>query len=263
MNTVAGVDSTVRRDRAVVFSVLAVLSLTAWIFLAYQAWGMSHMDQATVLMPDTHLWRFTDLFCLFVMWAVMMVAMMVPSAAPMVLMFTSVNRKRRENESPFVPTWIFLSGYLFVWTIFSVLATLGQWGLHSLAILSPMMENTNSLFGGLLLISAGIFQLTPLKNACLKHCQSPLDFIMTRWREGRWGAFVMGLKHGIFCTGCCWMLMALLFVVGVMNLFWVAFLSIFVLIEKIAAKGLWIHRISGALLMVGGIFMIAKNYRHL
>ncbi len=221
------------------------------------------MDQAPMLMPDTRLWRFSDLFCLFMMWAVMMVAMMVPSATPMVLMFASVNRKRRENENPFVPTWIFLSGYLLVWTGFSVLATLGQWVLHAQALLSTMMVSTNFLFGGLLLIGAGVFQLTPMKNTCLQYCQSPFDFIMTRWQEGRWGAFSMGLKHGIFCTGCCWMLMALLFVVGVMNLFWVVSISIFVLIEKTFPKGLWISRGSGWLLIAGGVFMISRYLSYL
>ncbi len=253
-------DPAAKRDRAVIFSVLAVLSLLAWVFLVYQAWGMSHMDQVFMLMPDTHLWRPVDLLFLFVMWAVMMVAMMVPSAAPMVFMFASLNRQRRQNKSPFVPTWIFLCGYLFVWVAFSVLATVGQWVLHVMALLSPMMESTNSFFGGLLLIGAGVFQFSPMKNACLRHCQSPFDFIMTSWQEGRWGAFMMGLKHGAFCTGCCWLLMALLFVGGVMNITWVVLISIFVLIEKAASKGLWISRLSGGLLIVSGILMMAKYY---
>jgi predicted metal-binding membrane protein len=260
MSAAVLLNPTARRDRAVVLSALVVLSLFAWLFLIYQAWGMSHCDQVLMLMPDTRLWRPFDFFLLFVMWAVMMVAMMVPSAAPMVLVFASLNRQRRQNESPFVPTWIFLCGYLFAWAVFSVLATVGQWALHVMALLSPMMVSTNYLFGGLVLITAGIFQFAPVKNACLRHCQSPFDFIMTRWQEGRWGAFLMGLRHGAFCTGCCWTLMALLFVGGVMNLSWVALISIFVLIEKVAFKGLWFSRLSGGLLVIGGILMAVKNY---
>ena len=260
MNITGTLDSTVKRERVLIISALTVLSILAWVFLIYQAWGMSHMDQVSMLMPDTHRWRPFDLFLLFVMWAVMMVAMMVPSAAPMILVFVSVNRQRHQNEDPFVPAWIFVLGHLVVWVVFSILATLGQWGLHIMELLSPMMESTSPLFGGFLLIGAGVFQFAPAKGVCLKHCRSPFDFIMMSWQEGRWGAFMMGLKHGAFCTGCCWMLMALLFVVGVMNLTWVILISIFVLVEKVASKGLWISRLSGGLLIAGGIWMALKSY---
>lgn len=220
---------------------------------------MDHMNQVSMLMPDTRLWRPADLFMLFMMWAVMMVAMMVPSVTPMVLVFASVNRQRRQNENPFVPTWIFLSGYLFIWTGFSILATLGQWVLHTKALLSPMMVSANFLFGSALLVGAGIFQLTPIKNACLKHCRSPFDFIMTRWLEGKNGAFIMGLKHGAYCTGCCWMLMVLLFVVGIMNLFWITAITVFVFIEKASPRGIWVSRVSGFILIGWGCWLFLTH----
>jgi predicted metal-binding membrane protein len=147
-------------------------------------------------------------------------------------------------------------GYLVVWTGFSALAALAQWALHAEALLSPMMVSTSPVLGGALLIAAGLFQWTPLKHACLKHCRTPLSFLMTGWREGRPGAFGMGLKHGAYCAGCCWFLMALLFVAGVMNIWWVAAIAGFVLLEKAAPKGLWIGKVAGVLLATWGIWMI-------
>ena len=209
--------------------------------------------------PDLNPWSTATLLPLFLMWIEMMVAMMIPSAAPMILTFALVNRKRREAERPFVPTGVFLLGYLVVWTGFSALAALAQWILHGRALLSPMMVGTSPMLGGALLITAGIFQWTPLKGACLIHCQSPLGFLLTDWREGRWGAFGMGLKHGAYCTGCCWLLMALLFVAGVMNLWWIAILAVFVLLEKVVPKGLWLGRAAGMILAVWGAWMMMSR----
>jgi predicted metal-binding membrane protein len=175
----------------------------------------------------------------------------------MILTFATVNRKRRERERPFVPTSIFLLGYLSVWTLFSALAATAQWVLHATALLSPMMVSTSPVLGGSLLVIAGLFQWTPFKHACLTHCRSPLSFLMTDWREGRRGAFIMGLKHGAYCTGCCWFLMALLFVAGVMNMWWVAIIAILVLIEKALPKGLWIGKIAGLALVSWGVWMMA------
>jgi len=188
-----------------------------------------------------------------------MVAMMIPSAAPMILTFALVNRKRRESERPFVPTGIFLLGYLVVWTGFSVLAAVAQWILHAKALLSPMMVSTSPMLGGALLLGAGVFQWTPLKNTCLAHCRSPLGFLMTDWREGRWGAFVMGLQHGAYCIGCCWILMALLFVAGVMNMWWIAIIAVFVLLEKVAPKDLFIGKMAGTLLALWGLWLIVMQ----
>jgi predicted metal-binding membrane protein len=185
-----------------------------------------------------------------------MVAMMIPSAAPMILMFAGVNRRRREQQVPYVPTSVFLLGYLVVWAAFSVLATAAQWGLHAASLLSPMMVSTTPVLGGILLLVAGIYQWTPLKHACLSKCRSPLGFVLNEWREGRWGAFLMGLKHGSYCTGCCWSLMALLFVAGVMNLLWVAAIAGFILLEKLAPAGQRMGQAAGVLMIAGGVMLL-------
>ena len=254
-------EAILKRDRAIVVAALAAITLLAWGYLVYEARAMYHTSVcycAGMKMsgPDTGPWSVGTLLPLFLMWAEMMVAMMIPSAAPMILTFAMVNRKRREQKQPFVPTGIFLLGYLAVWTGFSALAAVAQWILHALALLSPMMVSTSPLLGGVLLLVAGVFQWTPLKSACLTHCRSPLSFLMTDWREGTWGAFFMGLKHGAHCTGCCWFLMALLFVAGVMNVWWIAIIALFVLLEKVVPLGLLLGRITGALLAGWGVWMM-------
>jgi predicted metal-binding membrane protein len=231
----------------------------AWAYTVYLAHDMGNMHMGMgMAMPKMQSWSLMDFVSMFLMWAVMMVAMMVPTAAPMILIFANVNRKRQEQERPYVPTAVFLSGYLLVWTGFSVLATLAQWGLHEAALLSPMMVSTSSILGGILLLAAGIFQWTPLKYACLKHCRSPLSFLMTDWREGYRGALIMGLRHGGYCTGCCWFLMALLFVAGVMNLLWVATITAFVLVEKAVPRGDLVGRIAGVALCIAGLIMLVQ-----
>jgi predicted metal-binding membrane protein len=199
-------------------------------------WGMRHMDvgMQMVIMPAMEHWTAWDLVLVFLMWAVMMVGMMVPAASPTILLFAEINRRRNEQQGTFVATGEFLLGYLLAWTGFSALATLAQWGLLTAALVSPMMESTSKALGAGLLLMAGLFQFSRLKYACLAHCRSPLGFLATEWREGPWGAFRMGLKHGVYCLGCCWALMGLLFAFGVMNLLWIAGLSILVLAEKIA-----------------------------
>jgi predicted metal-binding membrane protein len=250
-------EAVLKRDRTVVLIGLASIFALSWVYMFYLAWNMSNMDIAMEMaMPNMQIWGLADFFFTFIMWAVMMVAMMTPSAAPMVLMFSKFNRQHHEQQTPFMDTGIFILGYLIVWTGFSAVATVAQWGLHSLALLSPMMSSTSPIFGGLLLIGAGIFQFTPLKHACLAHCRTPLGFFMTEWREGKQGALVMGLRHGNFCVGCCWFLMALLFVAGVMNLLWVAAIAVYVLIEKVVPKGHWVSRAIGLLVIVWGLWMI-------
>lgn len=206
--------------------------------------------------PDSAPWQSGEIVPLSVMWSEMMFAMMLPSVTPMVLMFAAVNRKRHESDRPYVPAGIFVAGYFIDWIVFSVLISVAQWALHSTALLSPAMASTNSWLGGSLLIAAGIFQWSPLKNACLVHCRSPLGFLMTDWKEGRVGALKMGLKHGYYCIGCCWILMALLFVAGVMNLWWVGVLSILVLVEKTAPNGSWVGRAIGGFLILWGVALL-------
>ncbi len=249
-----------RQDRYLVLSGLAGITAAAWGYMVYLAHAMSSMDMAPhQAVAQMQGWGATDLFLLFVMWAVMMVAMMVPSATPMILLFATINRKRRQLDRPFVPTSVFLLGYLVIWTAFSIVATLIQWALHAAALLSPMMVSSSPVLGGVLLIGAGIFQWTPFKRACLQHCRSPFDFLMADWRDGSRGAFVMGARHGLYCLGCCWLLMALLFVAGVMNLLWVAAISFFVLLEKLAPAGGILGRITGAVLAAAGIGLLMTS----
>ena len=254
-------EAVLRRDRVIVLGGLVVISALAWAYLGYMAWEMGAVDMAMQMaMPRMRVWSAVDIFLLFVMWVVMMVAMMVPTAASMVLTYAAFNRRQQAQEEPFASTAVFLAGYLVVWTGFSALATLAQWGLHEVALLSPMMVSTSPLLGGVLLLGAGIFQWTPWKYTCLKHCRSPLGFLMTEWRDGAWGAFWMGLSHGSYCTGCCWFLMALLFVAGVMNLLWVAAITAFVLVEKMVPRGDLVGRVAGGVLVMAGIVLLSQMW---
>jgi len=222
------------------------------------AMDMSGMNMSGMVMLDTQEWGATTVLLLFVMRAVMMVAMMVPSAAPMVLAFLAMNHRRQTAARPLVPVGIFLFGYLAVWTAYSAVAVLAQWGLHKAALLSPTMAATSPILTGGLLLAAGVFQWTPLKRACLKGCRSPLSFLMSEWRDGTAGAFVMGLRHGSYCLGCCWILMGLLFVAGVMNLLWVALISLFVMAEKILARGELLGHVTGVALVTAGVVLMAR-----
>jgi len=241
-----------RRDRAIVAFGLAGVVTLSWAYLVYMDWGMRHMDvgMEMVIIPAMQNWTAWDLVLVFLMWAVMMLAMMVPAASPVILLFAEINRRRNEQQTTFVSTAHFLLGYLTAWTGFSVIATLAQWGLLTAALVSPMMESTSKALGGGLLLIAGLFQFSRLKYACLAHCRSPMGFLATEWRRGSWGAFRMGLKHGSYCLGCCWALMGLLFAFGVMNLLWVAIISAFVLLEKITPPNQLVSRLSG-LLFIG------------
>jgi predicted metal-binding membrane protein len=249
------------RERLIIGGCLAAMVILAWLYLfqtktAMPGMDMTGMDMPGMVMLDLSKWGPATVLLLFVMWTVMMVAMMVPSATPMILTFLSVNQRRKAADRPYVPTAIFVFGYLAVWTAFSAAATFAEWGLHQAAMLSITMTATNKALNGGLLIAAGIFQWTPLKRACLKACRSPLSFLMSEWREGTAGAFVMGLRHGAYCTGCCWFLMALLFVAGVMNLLWVAVIAVFVMAEKISPKGEFLARVAGIALMIAGTLQL-------
>lgn len=247
-----------RRDRAIVTAGLIGVAALGWAYMLYLARSMAGMDMGCdMAMPQLRAWGAIDLLLVFVMWAVMMVAMMVPSASPLILMMAAANRKRRQQDDPLVPTGLFLGGYLVAWTLFSVLATSAQWGLHASALLSPAMVGKSPVLGGLLLLLAGVFQFTSLKRACLLHCRSPLGFMMGHWRDGRMGAVRMGLEHGLYCVGCCWILMALLFVAGVMNLTWVAAISVFVLAEKVMPRGELVGKVGGVAFVVMGLMMLA------
>lgn len=255
------IEALLRRDRVLIGSALAVVAIAAWLYLVYLVSTMSGMtDEDMSAMPGTamlamNMWSWVEVGTLAVMWTVMMIAMMAPAAAPMILVFAAIYRRRAEAGTPAVPTTIFVLGYLVVWTVFSVVAALAQAGLHTAALLSPAMVATSPLLVGAVLVAAGIFQWTPLKRACLATCRSPLSFVMSSWREGRAGALVMGIRHGLYCLGCCWALMALLFVAGVMNLVWIATLAVAVLIEKVVPRGDVVGRVAGVLLVGAGLWI--------
>lgn len=258
--------SVLRRERWVISATLAAIAAVAWVYMIHEARAMDvrgvceclGMQMGGMGLSD---WSASSLLPLFLMWAGMMVAMMLPSAAPMILTFAAVSRNRRAQQRPYVPVSIFVAGYVAVWSAFSALAAVAQWVLHRAALLSPGMASTSAWLGGLLLLAAGIFQFTPLKRTCLAYCRAPLDFILTSWREGSGGAFRMGVEHGLFCTGCCWALMSLLFFAGVMNILWIAGLTILVGLEKLLPRDRWLSAAAGVILTAWGAVIIAGGIR--
>jgi predicted metal-binding membrane protein len=273
MASEGGLDSAVeellRRDRMVVFAGLIILTILAWSYLYYLTMRMGGPVMiAANANPDVGMamsemmklapWTSIDAILMFIMWAVMMAGMMIPSATPIILLYARVLRKNTKRADPMVPTGAFFFGYLIVWTIFSAAATALQYGLEQAALLSPMMTSTSPVFGGFVLLGAAIYQWTPYKNACLQRCRSPVSFLSTHWQDGTSGALKMGMLHGAYCLGCCWMLMLLLFVGGVMNLLCIAAITIFVLIEKVMPRGRDIGRAGAILMGLVGIFLIIR-----
>jgi predicted metal-binding membrane protein len=247
-----------QRDRVIALSALGAIAMLAWVYTIWMAWAMESGDASrAALLPNPRGWSAGELAFTFAMWVIMMVGMMLPSATPMILLFTRALRSGALPHTTVPLTTLFALGYIAAWSGFSLLATLAQWALHSASLLSPMMVSSSGRLGALLLVVAGVFQWTPLKHACLGRCRSPLAFMMTEWRAGSRGAFIMGLRHGLFCVGCCWALMLLLFVTGVMNLVWIALLAVFVLLEKTLRGGEWLARGVGVLLIAAGLWMLA------
>ena len=235
---------------------LAAALLFCWGYLLYMVWGMVRMDIGAemLIMPRMTEWREADLLLVYLMWTIMMSAMMLPSATPMIWLFARIRRERLDGDRSLLATCVFVCGYLVVWTGFSLLATLAQWALLEARLVSPMMKSASPLLSAALLVAAGVYQFTPLKHACLAKCRSPLGFLLTEWRDSLSGAFVMGVRHGAFCAGCCWLLMLLLFVFGVMNLLWIAVLTALVLLEKVLPRARWLAQGTGvALLAWGGL----------
>lgn len=245
------VEGALRRDRLVVISCLLFVVVLSWAYLLSGAGMMQAMGD--MLMPmSAGPWTLGHAVLVLVMWAVMMAAMMLPSAAPMILFYATIARRRSERGELATASSVFAFGYIAVWATFSVAAAALQFGLEKAALLSPMMQTTSVALAGAVLIGAGLYQWTTLKQACLRHCRSPLDFIMGYWQPGARGAFFMGVRHGALCVGCCWLLMLLLFVGGVMNFAWIAGLALFVLVEKLVPAGHWIGRGAGVLLVAWG-----------
>jgi predicted metal-binding membrane protein len=250
-----------RRDRLVIWICLVLITALAWAYLVHLSRQMSSsMAHDTMMaemgMPMDMPWTATDAFFTFTMWAVMMVGMMTGTAAPMLLLFAGA-RAARGTRRVAPAVMMFGLGYMIVWVAFSAGAALAQWLLHQTAMLTPAMSASNARLAGGILVAAGAYQLTPVKGACLTWCRSPLGFLLTNWRDGTLGALRMGLRHGMYCLGCCWLLMCLLFVAGVMNLVWVAALTAFVLVEKIGPFGLIVARVAGAIMIVVGILLAA------
>jgi predicted metal-binding membrane protein len=248
------------RERVIVLSGLTAVAALAWVYLLYMSWGMEHMDAGAsmAIMPRMTDWRVIDLLLVLAMWAIMMAAMMLPSIVPMVLGFASLSRRRRAQQLPYAPTSLFVLGYLAVWSGFSLFATLAQWGLLETRLVTPMMASATPLLAGALLVIAGVFQFTSLKHACLGKCSSPLGFLLTEWRDGAIGAWIMGFRHGAYCVGCCGLIMTLLFAFGVMNVLWVAALSIYILLEKMLPHVRWLPFAQGVLLICWGIAVAAR-----
>jgi len=253
-----------RHDRILVAALLLLVIALAWLFTVDQARQMDAMEAA--MWRDMNMsmngmepsWTPIDALLVFAMWSAMMAAMMVPGAAPMVTAFATINRRRRERAAPYVPTAIFLLGYLVVWCVFSALATLLQYLLQKAELLTTMMQSGSYVFSAVLFLVAGLYQFSPLKERCLAYCRSPDGFILSEWRDGALGAALMGMRHGLFCLGCCAALMLLLFAVAVMDLRWVAALTVLVTVEKLlpGAK-FWRAAIGGALIVAGLAFAVA------
>jgi predicted metal-binding membrane protein len=246
------IERVLRHERALVLGGVVMVAGLAWLDLWRRARGV--MDMA---MPAMEPWSVAELGAILAMWLVMMVAMMLPSAAPMLLLFAATQRGRAPTGAP-ATVVAFAAGYLLVWGGFSVAAAALQALLQQSMLLSSTLAMTGWLAPAVLAL-AGLYQLTPLKHACLRRCRSPLGFLLSRWRDGIAGALAMGVRHGAFCLGCCWALMALLFVGGVMNLAWIAVLALFVLGEKMLPRGVWLSRISGVALLAWAVWLAAAS----
>ncbi len=264
-------EGVLRRDRLIVAIALGLIVALAW---AYVLWLAADMDMGGmnmsgfrmvpagmgIMAPAAAPWSAVEFVLVFVMWAVMMVGMMAPSAAPMILLYARVGRQGRIAGKPLAATGWFAAGYFLAWAGLSLVATLGQWVLEREALLDARMASASIVLGAVVLIAAGIYQWTPLKDACLAQCQTPFRFLMSHggFRSNALGCVQLGFLHGIYCVGCCWVLMALLFVVGVMNVLWIALLALLVLLEKLTPWGRWAARIAGVVCIAAGIWMVGN-----
>lgn len=255
MTETSALEQILRHDRLIVAVGIAGVVALAWAYL----FAGAGIDMSMAGMPMEPMpWSPFYTALMFVMWWVMMIAMMVPGAAPMVLLFTAIKRKQGVSVRPLVEAWIFLGGYFLIWAGFSLVAALVQWGLERIGLLSMAMASTSAVFGGVILLAAGLYQFTPIKSACLRYCQSPVLFLSQNWQPGAVGALRMGLRHGSYCLGCCWFLMVLLFVSGVMNLVWIAGIALYVACEKLLPLGHRLSRAAGVGLIVSGAIVLAR-----
>jgi predicted metal-binding membrane protein len=270
-------DTTVlRRDRIVIILALTLLTALAWTYLLWlsadmgMGVGMGGMDMTGfrmipsgtgLMIPAQMPWRAMEFAFVFAMWTVMMVGMMTPSAMPMILMYARVGRETEPQASPLSATVWFAAGYFLVWTAFALLATFVQWAFERTAVLDSAMASTSNVVGGLLFVAAGAYQWTQLKDVCLTQCQTPFAFLMRHggFRRDALGTLILGLRHGAYCVGCCWALMALLLVGGVMNVLWIVLLALVILLEKVTSFGSPIARLVGIVLVVGGAWLLTTG----
>ncbi len=250
-------ESALRYYRAPAIALLILTPLVSWMWIVVMARDMYGAMTGASAWMMTARWDTPHLLLLWAMWAVMMTGMMLPSASPMLLLYGAMVRRSAHASAP-LQIYTFAAGYLSIWTAFSLWATAAQRVLAKLLLVSPMMEVTSPAAGATLLLIAGIYQLTPIKLACLRTCRSPLGFLASRWGNGLSGAFRMGIQHGAYCVGCCWALMLLLFVGGVMNLAVIAALTAFVALEKLTLFGMHGARIAGLALIMTGLWMIVR-----
>lgn len=252
--------SLAQRDIVALVAALAILVAVCWWYLLIMARSMSNMagmSEMGAAMPTLGVkpWTASDFLMMFAMWAIMMIAMMVPTAMRAVLIFAHISARLKMRGRPFVSGYWFAGGYILAWAGFAATATFLQWALDQAAYLSPEMVIYSPLIGAGILLLAGVWQMTPLKDTCLKHCQSPLVYLAQNFRAGRLGALRVGFRHGLYCLGCCWALMGLLFVAGVMNLAWILAITAFILVEKLLPIKFQISRITGV-----GMFLAAVGY---
>lgn len=242
------------RDNVIIVAALVLLSVVAWIATVHQA-GDMEMASSTMSMTMGKSFSLYNALLYIALWGVMMVAMMFPSVVPMASLFATVTRKKQDGASPFAPMWLFVAGYGVLWTLTGGVAYAGDIAIQSLPHTFPGLRTYGTVIGGGTLVVAGLYQLTPLKYICLSKCRSPFGFLLTNWREGRWGAFRMGVQHGFFCLGCCWSLMTVLFVVGTMNLVWMGVLTLIIFLEKILPNGVAFGKGTGLGLIGLGILL--------
>lgn len=263
----AALEQVLKRDRIVVGVALAAITTVAWLYLLRLNSAMSSsavmlsMPGMPAMGPAQNPFTPINLMLVIAMWATMMVGMMIPSASPMILLYARVARRAHAEGKPFAATGWFAGGYVLAWTAFAIIASVAQSELSSVALITPMMSTASDSLAGAILITAGLYQWTPLKSRCLVQCQAPLGFLQRHggFRRDVRGSLALGLTHGVYCIGCCWALMALLFVGGVMNVLWVAALSIFVLLEKLIPVGAWVSRSTGLILIVAGAVLVIRH----
>lgn len=278
----SALEALLRRDRAIIGAAIAALTAIAWIYILWLAAALdmqgmpmpmdpgvamddmdmemgheAHGDPLDALGLSPRPWTAVEAAMTLTMWAVMMVGMMLPSATPMILLYAHVGRHSLKQGKPFAPTGIFTAGYLIAWVGVSFVATLGQWLIEG-TLLTPALASASAAFSGVVLVVAGLYQWTPLKYACLRQCQTPVVFLQAHggFRRDPRGAVALGFRHGLYCVGCCWALMALLFVGGIMNVLWIAAIAIFVLVEKLVPAGRILPRIAGTVLLALGLWQL-------